>query len=427
MTACLPMAISAAAQQDEGKSISVQDTRVVQTDAGTVSVAFSIHVGESVVEPKRSMIVRPLLKSADGRGEQSLPVIIIRGARAKNADENRAMTAAGVDSGGHFATANGTVLEYGAQVPWQDWMSGSQLLFTGINAGKGDPTEVNIGLVAENLLTEAAGTLYAATPAPTAATPQTAVPAVPATQPATQNGASSGGSVGDELAARYSFVEPVARYDEARNASSLDVLFDLNMPLTFGSSTPKEEDEMTRFVEMTRLGALYIEFDKGSNMASRGLGQNYATLVNLISSIRAIKTSSDSRVAQVVVVGFSAPEGEVVANSEKETLAVERAGVVRDFITANSTLESGLVNIYNGSMDWVTLRALVAESNMRDKYSVLEIIDNVPAWGNTQTKGRMAHLAELNKGATMKYIRENFFPKLRQTGAYVKVYYENAR
>jgi hypothetical protein len=149
-------------------------------------------------------------------------------------------------------------------------------------------------------------------------------------------------------------------------------------------------------------------------------------LVDLISSIRVLNTAPNVRVAQVVVVGFSAPEGSA-GSKENETLAIERAGVARDFITANSTLAPEVISIYNGSMDWVTLRALVAESNMREKYKVLDIIDNIPAWGSTQTKGRMAHLMELGGGAAFRYIRDNFFPRLRQTGAYVKVYYENTQ
>ncbi len=86
-----------------------------------------------------------------------------------------------------------------------------------------------------------------------------------------------------------------------------------------------------------------------------------------------------------------------------------------------------MISVYNGAVDWVTLRALVSESNMPDKYKVLDIIDNVPAWGNARNRGRLDHLMALNNGEVFNYIRENFFPQLRQTGAYVKVYYENVQ
>jgi hypothetical protein len=157
-------------------------------------------------------------------------------------------------------------------------------------------------------------------------------------------------------------------------------------------------------------------------MVDRSVGQNNNMLVDLISAIRVLDSSPQTRIAQIVVVGFSAPEGSI---DEKETLAMERAGAARDFLTANSRIDPSVISVYNGSVDWVTLRALVSESNMPDKYKVLDLIDNVSAWGNTRDKDRMAYLQELNNGDAFLYIRENFFPQLRQTGAYVKVYYEN--
>jgi hypothetical protein len=176
---------------------------------------------------------------------------------------------------------------------------------------------------------------------------------------------------------------------------------------------------------MTREGALYVRFDRGSTVVGRDVGQNNNMLVDLISAIRILDSSPQTRIAQVVVVGFSAPEG---STDEKETLAIERAGAARDFLTANySRIDPSVISIYNGSVDWVTLRALVADSNMPDKYKVLEIIDNVPAWGSTRDKDRLAYLQEFNNGDAFLYIREQFFPLLRQTGAYIKVYYENVQ
>jgi hypothetical protein len=106
---------------------------------------------------------------------------------------------------------------------------------------------------------------------------------------------------------------------------------------------------------------------------------------------------------------------------------MERAGSARDFLTANSRVDPTVISVYNGSVDWATLRALVADSNMPDKYKVLDLIDNIPAWGSTRDKDRLTYLQELNNGDAFLYIRDQFFPLLRQSGAYVKVYYENVQ
>jgi hypothetical protein len=412
---CSLTLFAARSPQNDGNSVSVTETRVTLADANTVSVDFRLHVGEGVTARNRSMVIRPVLKGVEGQVE--LLPIVIRGERAKASSEIRAMTLAGVNPEGRYVTGNGTVLEYHAQVQWEEWMAGSQLVFNGLNVGTGKPTEVLIGKVAEDLLMEQAA-MYA-DQAPSAAV-------APGTLPASVHGTPSAPvpalTVGDELASRFTFIEPVINYNAARNLSSIDAVFDYNMPLVFGTAVAKQDDEVSRFIEMTRLGALNIKFDRGSNMVARELGQNNQMLVDLISSIRVLDENPTTRVAQVVVVGFSAPEG---ASDEKETLAVERAGVVRDFLTANSRIDPGTISTYNGSVDWATLRALVAESNMSDKYKVLDIIDNVPAWGSTQDKGRMDYLMALEGGSPFRYIRENFFPQLRQTGAYIKVYYEN--
>ncbi len=417
LAACTLTLSAARSTQDDGNNVSVTGTEVTRAD-NTVSVVFQLHVGDGVTDKKTSLVIRPVLVGIEGQSE--LPPIIVRGARANTTSEDRAMNAAGVNPEGRYVTVNGSIVDYYASVPWQDWMSGSQLVFNGMNAGKGRATEVNLGVVASGLLVDQNPMEFLSAsdvlPANTV-DEQVRQPSTPSRQ------VYSGNTIGDELAAHFSFVEPVAKYNEALNVSSEDVVFDYNMPLILGSGVAPKEDEVSRFVEMTRLGAVRIQFDRGSNTVDRSLGENNKMLVELISSIKVIEGTPDLRVSQVVVVGFSAPEGA----DEKETLAMERAENTLAFITANSKVDPAVINVYNGSVDWVTLRALIAESNMPDKYKVLEIIDNVPAWGSTQVKGRMDYLMELGGGEAFSYIRQTFFPRLRQTGAYVKVYYETVQ
>ncbi len=100
---------------------------------------------------------------------------------------------------------------------------------------------------------------------------------------------------------------------------------------------------------------------------------------------------------------------------------MERAVAARDFLTANSGIDHEDISIYNGSVDWGVLRNLVAGSNMADKYKILDIIDNTPVWA------RLGKLIELNDGIPYRYMQENFFQQLRQTGVYIKVYYDSTR
>ena len=412
--------------QDGGGSVDVTGAEVVRTDNNTVDITFRLEVGSEVTAPNRSLIIRPVLQGGGGMSE--LPPVIIRGRRARVAAEDQAMSAVGIDARDHYVASNGSIVDYRASIPWQQWMRGSMLVFNGLNTGGDNVTEVNIGMVADNLLMGPVGTPVQ-TPLSTmpevqiagaqdrGAVVQRTISHIPAYQYYTAE------TVGDELAARFTFVEPVARYDEALNTSDSFEAFDYNMPLQFGSSTMQESDEIDRFIEMTRRGAIRIEFGSSSHELNRSMGENYKMMVDLISTIRVLLNANppNSRIARVVVVGFSAPEG----TDEKETLAMERAEATRDFLTANSKIDPALISVYNGSVDWVTLRVLVSESGMAEKYKVLDIIDNIPERGSTPAEGRMAHIMELDGGRVFNYMRENFFPKLRHTGAYVKVYYEN--
>jgi len=508
-------AVAALAPQNGDKNLSASDTEVVRLGDGSVIITFKLEAGDRVTARNRSLVVRPSL--AGGGSTLELPPIVIRGDRARVAAENLAMTSAGINSEGGFVSTNGSVTEYRATVPWQDWMEGASLELSGLNAGPGDITEVTIGTVADNLLlgpayTELADLPYA--PVQTALAPtfyerssvqeppvqtpvlaplQSEVSATPATPPAVQPApeaprqsrfvwpeprvepetaeptvvqrqltpttdapqdrgavvqrrmtsgtprdyspergfynaperARNTGTVADELAARFTFLEPVAKFNRARSSAVNEVVaFDYNMPLVFGTATAQTESDASRFVEMTRQGAVYFRFERGSSEMSRDLGENNTMYVDLISSILVLNSNPSTRISRIVVVGFSSPEGQL---EEKETLAMERASVARDFVVANSRVDPSLVSIYNGSVDWVTLRELVSASNMPEKYTVLEILDNAPTWNASRRGSRLGRLMALNDGEVFNYMRRNFFPQMRQTGAYVKVYYENVR
>lgn len=418
-TLLLSAAVTATPMPQSDGDINVRSVLVMRVNANTVDVAFQIELIGEVTALNRSLIIRPVLHGQGGERVE-LPPIIVRGARAPLDAENRAMSAVGIPAEGRHVTANGGTLDYRTSTRWRDWMDGSRLVLSGLNTGRDRATEVSIGTVADNLM---AGQ---GSPTPAAA-PINEPVRQPDTQPATQPAAPAPpaiGTIGDELAARFTFVEPVAKFNRARGASSIDAVFDYTMPLLFGASTIQPEDDVARFIEMTREGALHIKFDRGSGTLGRDLGENNNRLVDLVSAIRILQSNPQTRIARVIVVGFSAPEGGI---EEKETLAMERAVVTRDLLTANSRIDPAVIDIYNGSADWTTLRSLVSASNIAEKYKVLDIIDNVPAWGTARDKGRLAQLMALNDGDVFRYMREKFFPLLRQTGAYVKVYYENIR
>lgn len=409
---------SAASSQDQ-KSVQVTGIEIAHAN-GVVKFSFTLHAGSKVTSNSRSLVITPILQN--GKNQTDLAPIVVRGARAKLADVRQAIGQSNTMQ--PFYTANGKSIEYSTVVPFENWMIGSELVLNGISAGSGSGSIVNIGLVADNLLAGARPveniTQVRQEPLPYRPTTTTNPSATPSqtTLPAGQKL-----SAGDELAARFSFVEPLSEYQKANQAATQQ-LFDYNMPLTLGTGTAQKENEVERFINMTREGALSIQFQPGSKVIAREFGDNNRALVDLISSIRALEASSDTKISHVIIVGFSSPEG---TTDENEKLSLERATVAKDFLTANSEIKPETISIYNGSVDWVSLRKLVAGSDMADKYRILEILDNTPVWDLSRKRGRLGELMEVKGGEPYRYMLENFFPQLRQTGAYIKVYYENNR
>jgi hypothetical protein len=141
----------------------------------------------------------------------------------------------------------------------------------------------------------------------------------------------------------------------------------------------------------------------------------------MISCIRAIQASKDSRIVRIIIAGFASPEGSFLFN---DRLAWERAVSIKEVVLNNTNLSNRAVNIYNGSVDWRGLYRLVAESDMYHKYQILNVIDFTPTWGDARHLSRLDELKRLNGGEPYRYMLANIFPLLRNA-AYIKVYYEN--
>ena len=228
-------------------------------------------------------------------------------------------------------------------------------------------------------------------------------------------------STGDQLAQKYSFVAPVTDFEKARE-TPYGQLFDYNMPLNMGKgATTSKQSEIENFINETREGSVSIYFLQGRSDIDRNMSNNNAKLVELISSVRTLAASNDSRISRIVIAGFASPEGSLSLNNK---LAWDRAVAVKNFLLQNSNINTDVVHIYNGSVDWTGLRELVAQSGMHQKDQIINIINNVPVWDSYSNEGRHSALMRVGGGEPYRYMLREFFPKLRQA-AYIKVYYEN--
>ena len=164
-----------------------------------------------------------------------------------------------------------------------------------------------------------------------------------------------------------------------------------------------------------------ILFKSGSSMIDSGYQDNEQNLDLLVSTIDKINHSPDSRVTDILIVGYASPEGDYRMNLD---FAEKRAIALRDYLIQRTKIDKKSFEMINGGIDWFGLYRMVDESDMPYKEEVLPIIDSNTIKGSNGKQSRRIELMGLKGGVPYRYMLKNFFPKLR-SGTCIKVFYEN--
>ena len=390
----------------EKRGVKVDNLEIIQANDVAV-IRFDLQIGKRMTKSNEALILTPVVYS--GTNEWPLLPVVVEGRRGRVTETSRNEMDADRMGQQPIYAKNGETIAYQYIFDFREWMKGAELRLDAIGRDYYIAHELRLGTIATDLFPEPVEPIEIVE-----IQPPPVVEAVNEIAPATL-------STGDEVAQGFSFVAPVSEFEKARQTPT-GGLFDYNMALDLGKGlTERDQEAVVRFVNGAREGALAVRFRQGSRVIRREFEDNNRVLVDLISVIRALEESKDSRVARIVIAGFASPEGKLEDN---EKLAWDRAEAVRDFIRANSTVDAGIVHAYNGSVDWEGLYDLVAASDMPEKTRILEIIDTMPVWDAERDVGRHGELMRLSGGEPYKYMLEHFFPQLRQA-AYIKVYYEN--
>ncbi len=378
------LSVTAMFAQPGKYSVEAADIKLVRTDE-YVTVSFTLNAGRKAVKADYNLIVNPVLRNGENR--KQLPSIVVHGKRSKVADARHELAT----GERHYEQQPlymhiGTSLDYTATFPYESWMRGGEMLLEGVSVGCCSSMEVNLGLIAENVLYHEP--VF-----------ETQIVEVPVEIPRRQ-------TTGEHLAEQYSFIAPVKELAQ--------IVPDYLTP------NPNMSDNVEHIITETRQGSISIYFRQGLHKIDRNLGDNNKNLVELISAVRTLAAAEDSRIIKVVIAGFASPEG---SQSFNDRLAHNRAVAVKEFLVSNSDVDPATIQIYNGGVDWAGLRVLIERSDIYRKWRILDIIDNVPVWDGRKKVGRLGQIMQLDSGRTYKELLRDFFPQLRQA-AYIKVYFD---
>ena len=142
---------------------------------------------------------------------------------------------------------------------------------------------------------------------------------------------------------------------------------------------------------------------------------NEQTLNEIIAAIEDLEKCDEQQLHDIEIMGYASPEGTLKFNTE---LGEGRANTLREYILGQlPQLKEEQFNLINGVENWDGLRKMVAESDLKEKDAVLEIIDTKSG------EARKNALKRLNNGTTYRYLLKNFYPQLRKA-CYIAVYYD---
>lgn len=360
-------AVTAAAKDvNPGAAVRISNFELVQ-DLDSIAITFDMQIGRKATKSRANLTVIPMLKK--GNDSIELRPVVVRGKRAEILFERRyaasPSTMAELSLGDAIITKNGETVSYGITIPVQEWMTGAVFYLDGIYENCCSAIRTNLGKIEEELII-AEEELFEEELLVIQASPL---------------------SVGDKLAKAAPYVRNIAAFiPVGMDDGSMKVYFHLNK---------YDIDEDYR--------------------------NNRKTIDEILAAVEAIEHSDESRVEKIVIAGYASPEG---AKQLNDTLSMRRANTIRQIIIDNSDLTTDMIEIYGGGQDWGGLRKVVAESDIREKEQIIDIIDNVPVWDIKNGRGRLGVLMRLNNGEPYRYMLKNIFPDLRSV-AYITIYYSN--
>ena len=369
--------------QSQGKAGKVKITNLQMIPVGDdIEISFTAGVNRNAVKSDYELIVTPSL--VNGNNQVKFPAFIVQGRRARIAQQRSEMVSGETDEIYNNKTIirSGESVKYKTRVAYGEWMEGSTLVLDGFSRGCCSEEELPEMLALRNI------EVY----------PQY-VESVPV----------RGRTTGDRLAETLPFI--------AHNNDYQKFLYNPDNYI----NTLVNDNTVNGFGNSGNNSNLTVYFHQGRHNIDMVYRDNRYSLERLISAIRELESSTDSHVTKVIIAGFASPEGTAEINTR---LGQARADITRSYLIENSLIRAEQIDIYNGKVNWIGLRNLVARSDMAYRDRILNIIDNVPEWDSGRKVGRHGELMRLGGGEPYRYMLRNFFPELRNA-TYIKVYYEN--
>lgn len=150
----------------------------------------------------------------------------------------------------------------------------------------------------------------------------------------------------------------------------------------------------------------YLNYEVGKYRLLRNYKNNAEVLDQVDKIMRELMNDPDLTVTKFTVTGYASPEGNFNSN---KTLSENRAKAFLSYLKEKFGYNVSSIESRGLGEDWQGLYAIVQNTDMEDKATVLDIIANTE-----NIARRKSQLQTLSGGATYKYMLANLYPPLRR-------------
>lgn len=338
----------------------VDDARIEWFGSERLKVSFPVCVGDVKLSTNDRVVVKPVLRSAEGE-EMALPMLEFAGKQNKKYFDRKAA----LDKTERLAVyAPDDTVDYVQEIAVEPWMRRSELTVVMLRDFEDCCTVTPIAPVT------VAQTKYVEPVKPTFD------PVVPHI------------SVAERLAESNPIMTPMDEYE------------------------PYNPDVPLRKMK----NALYVHFHMNKADIDTTYRENKATLHRILDLLAQVKADTLSEVKKVRIIGLASPEGPVVFN---QRLSEKRAVALKDYLFDNGAeLDEDAIELIAGGEAWADLLDVIEESDLDGKEDLVKTLRNAEDPNN-----REVLLRRHNRGKSYRYLVQSVFADQRNSG-YIQVFYE---
>lgn len=338
----------------------VDDARIEWFGSERLKVSFPVCVGDVKLSTNDRVVVKPVLRSAEGE-EMALPMLEFAGKQNKKYFDRKAA----LDKTERLAVyAPDDTVDYVQEIAVEPWMRRSELTVVMLRDFEDCCTVTPIAPVT------VVQTKYVEPVKPTFD------PVVPHI------------SVAERLAESNPIMTPMDEYE------------------------PYNPDVPLRKMK----NALYVHFHMNKADIDTTYRENKATLHRILDLLAQVKADTLSEVKKVRIIGLASPEGPVVFNQK---LSEKRALALKNYLFDNGAeLDEDAIELIAGGEAWADLLDVIEESDLDGKEELVETLRNAEDPNN-----REVLLRRHNRGKSYRYLVQSVFADQRNSG-YIQVFYE---